>query len=143
MSRFKFKEIILVDDDDVVALLVKKMLSNINFGGKISVLKNGLVALNLIETKMLEDNKGSEFGPSLILLDLNMPIMDGWGLLESLKDFPNSVVDIFKIAIVTNSSNPSDQLKALEYPNILGYLTKPLSPEIFLDFLSKEGLYEE
>lgn len=143
MKRFKIKEIILVDDDDVVALLIRKILNKINFGGKVSVLKNGLEGLNFIETRIFEDNQGSEFGPSLILLDLNMPIMDGWGLMESLKEFPNSVGDFFKIAIVTNSYNPSDQLKALEYPEILGYLNKPLSLQIFLDFLIKEGLYEE
>ncbi|MEB2787357.1 response regulator [Algoriphagus persicinus] len=143
MKHFKFKEIILVDDDEVVALLIKKMLNKINFEGEVSFLKNGLEALNIIEARISKDIQGPEYGPCLILLDLNMPIMDGWGLMESLKEYPNSVMEVFKIAIVTNSYNPSDQLKALEYPNILGYINKPLSPEIFLDFLIKEDLYEE
>lgn len=142
MKPFKIKEIILVDDDAVVALIMNKILNKIRFEGKISTLKNGYEALKTIEARIAEGFQTQDYD-SLILLDLNMPIMDGWGFLESLKGHPTSVLEIFKIAIVTNSYNPSDQLKALKYPNIIGYLNKPLSPEIFIEFLIREGLYQE
>lgn len=143
MKPFKIKEIILVDDDAVVALLVNKILNKIKFEGKISTLINGYEALKTIEAKIAEGIQANDYRPSLILLDLNMPIMDGWEFLESLKGHPSSALEIFKIAIVTNSCNHSDQLKALKYPNIIGYLNKPLSPEIFLEFLIRKELYKE
>ncbi len=79
-------------------------------------------------------NKKNQEPPKYILLDLNMPIMDGFDFMKyyqdhyANKDFPT------KIIIVTSSTRVSDYNKAMSFPFVLDYKTKPL-PEKYIESL--------
>lgn len=74
----KIKNLALVDDDDVFVYLTRKVLEQTEMVDKIKVFGNGSEAI-----KFLKENAGNpEILPEIILLDLNMPIMDGWAFLE-------------------------------------------------------------
>lgn len=64
--------------------------------------------------------------PDLLLLDLNMPVMDGWEVLDALRQHPEIKI---RVAILSSSVDPEDQARASRYPNVIGYLSKPLDHE--------------
>lgn len=77
---------------------------------------------NLVETNQ-------EF-PSLILLDINMPAMDGWAFLEQYRAFPEAARSKTTIYLFSSSDHPNDLAKKEMYPEVLDFLAKPLSEEV-------------
>lgn len=78
--------------------------------------------------KLMAENK-EEF-PSLILLDINMPAMDGWQFLNEFRNFPDAVRNKTTIYLFSSSDHPSDIEKKQMYPEVIDFLTKPLSEEV-------------
>ncbi|WP_306352905.1 response regulator [Flavobacterium sp. '19STA2R22 D10 B1'] len=110
----------IVDDDSIFTYGVKKLMEISNFCERILVFHNGLDAIQHI--KVLINNK--ETLPEVLLLDLNMPIMDGWQFLdEIIKIEPANSITIF---IVSSSIDSHDHEKALEYKRISKFIIKPI-----------------
>ncbi|HEY0742545.1 MAG TPA: response regulator [Chryseosolibacter sp.] len=126
------KNVLLVDDDVVFTFLNKRIISALDFVNEIDVAQNGLQAIELLGKLV----KGSNRLHDIILLDLNMPIMDGFGFLEAFKraDLPNK--EQVKIIILTSSIHPEDIQRAKNY-GVTSYLTKPLREEGLLAEISK------
>lgn len=118
------KNVLLVDDDVVFNFLNQKVISALDFVNEIDTAQNGQQAMDLL-CRYIE---GSRRLPDIILLDLNMPILDGFGFLEAFKsiDMPNKAH--VKIIIVTSSIHPEDIQRAKDY-GVTSYLTKPLREE--------------
>ena len=74
----KIKNLALVDDDDIFVYLTKKTIEQTNLVENIKVFTNGKSAFEFL----LKNANNLELLPEIILLDLNMPIMDGWQFLE-------------------------------------------------------------
>lgn len=62
-----------------------------------------------------------------MLLDINMPLMDGWQFLEALQSQFPEVYDLTKIYIVTSSIAFSDKERFQDFPKLAGFLSKPLN----------------
>lgn len=81
---------------------------------------------------VLEENysndAGKEFCPAFILLDLNMPMMDGFEFLEAFQGKYAACSGKITVCILSSSSAVKDQQKALQYP-ISGFIIKPLTEE--------------
>ncbi len=107
-------EIWLIDDDRIQNLICSKLLNRMYPEAKLVSFINPLVPLQ----KLL--NGGS---PCMILLDINMPEMNGFDFLENLNLREISA----KIIMLSSSINPNDILKSELYPQVLGYITKPLT----------------
>ena len=118
----KKKNVLLVDDDQVFNLLNKKTLQTLDIIGEIHTARNGSEALELINEYYLK----SRALPEIILLDLNMPIMDGFGFIEAFYRLQLPKLERTLIIIVTSSDNPRDLRRAKEL-GIQSYLNKPLS----------------
>jgi len=82
---------------------------------------NGKEAIDLFNSYYQESRQL----PDIVLLDLNMPIMDGFGFLEAFKRLPSPDKENVKIIVVTSSQDPNDISRAKEL-GIKQYLTKPL-----------------
>lgn len=128
------KNILLVDDDNIFNFLNTKLLRQSGIADEIHTAINGKEALDLLNNYYT----GTFALPDVILLDLNMPVMDGFSFLEAFKKLSLPKKEKVKIIIVTSSENPKDRAKAKEMGVAL-YLTKPLSKEILLDALQSTG----
>ena len=118
----KKKNVLLVDDDQIFNLLNPKTLQMLGVVGEIHVARNGSEALELLNQYYI----GSRALPEVILLDLNMPIMDGFGFIEAFHKVNIPNIENTLIIVVTSSDNPADMKRAKEL-GITNYLTKPLS----------------
>jgi len=122
----KIKNILLVDDDDTSNFINKLVLRSMAIAGEIIVSTNGEDALDYLKNESLKKKSGEY--PTLILLDINMPIMNGFEFLDAIKNSPEINDKDLHVCMLTSSTNPEDIRRAKEY-NIYGYLDKPLTPE--------------
>ena len=111
----------LIDDDEVFVFLTKKAIERTHLVELIRVFSNGLDAIDFLR----ENSNNVDALPEIILLDLSMPIMDGWQFLDEIQTNPEfSKIPTY---ILTSSIDPSDKSKSQSFPNVKGYLTKPLT----------------
>lgn len=143
MGNFKIKEIMFIDDDEIVKLVGVKVLKRIGYTNQISYFNNGIEALENILSRISGNELIVESQPVLILLDINMPKMNAWEFLDEFTKIDPKWKCKFKVVIVTSSFNPEDKSKAFSYSEIADYTNKPLSALIFKDFLIKHNYYEE
>jgi|AntRauTorckE5430_2_1112549.scaffolds.fasta_scaffold27776_2 CheY-like chemotaxis protein len=109
-----YHKIFLVDDDKIFLLTAKFSLKRVFPNADIQSFNNAEEAISrLIKEK-----------PDLLLLDLNMPVMDGWTFLEELEQRGSAVT--FPIYIVSSSIDPSDISRANEHDHVMGFIEKPL-----------------
>lgn len=117
----KVINILLVEDDNLDAIDLKRSLDRVGILYKMKIAKNGEEALQLLSD---EDDQAVFSGkPDILLLDLNMPRMNGLEFLQGLRSH-ESWKDI-KVFVLTTSDESEDK-KAAAKLGISGYITKPL-----------------
>lgn len=117
MKMKTFNRTCIIDDDSIYVFGAKKLMEFTKFCEDVTVFKNGQDALTHFQNEM-------DDLPCLILLDINMPIMDGWQFLNEF-----SKLDVSKkipVFMISSSIDPVDQDKAKTYPIVKDYLDKPL-----------------
>lgn len=126
-----FDKILCIDDDPITLMLCKKVVERVAFAKEVITAKNGEEAIqyfdNLFEEKKINDS--IEY-PRLVLLDLNMPVMDGWEFLESYmrKEYQNVFIST-RFIVLSSSIDPYDVNKSKTYP-VIGFLSKPITKEM-------------
>ena len=124
----KTRETVCIIDDDLIhQFIMKKLVRDINCDKekKILVFSNGLEGITYLKNTI--DKK--EDLPDIILLDLNMPVMDGWGFLNEYEDLFPRLGKKIEIYILSSSDNPRDIERVKEYQRVSGYLIKPITEE--------------
>jgi CheY-like chemotaxis protein len=130
----KVIHILLVEDDDIDIMNVKRAFKKNNVQNPLTVAEDGLKALEIL--KSLKAN--NEPVPKIILLDLNMPRMGGIEFLAELrKDEDLKDISVF---VMTTSSEETDIVDAYRL-NVAGYIVKPLSIEQFINAVSTLNNY--
>tara|TARA_R110002124_G_scaffold933_1_gene4817 strand:- start:11668 stop:12099 length:432 start_codon:yes stop_codon:yes gene_type:complete len=123
--------ILLVDDDEMVNCLNTIRISKAGIADEIETVLNGQKALEfLTSTGQFVTNVNSTTRPLLIVLDINMPVMDGWEFIEEYQKTDVSEKDKIIIVMHTTSTNPADQLRAESIPEISSFTKKPLTQEL-------------
>lgn len=112
------KNILLVDDEPISHFINIKVIEMAGIDSDIKTVLNGQEALEYLEEKAV--------APDLIFLDINMPVMDGFGFLRSFKEMEISNKDMVKIIMLTSSVNSADVEKAMTF-GIEAFLAKPLT----------------
>ena len=125
----------IVDDDPIFVYGAKRMLELANFCNGFLVFNNGHDALFKLKALI----KSGEELPDLILLDLNMPIMDGWQFLDNFTKIKLEKKII--IYIVSSSIDPVDIEKSKEYEAVSNFVVKPISFNKIKELM--EGLSDE
>jgi CheY-like chemotaxis protein len=123
----KVYKALIVDDDTTSIYLTKIIVEKAGITHQIYTAENGQEALEVIETSFLEGHEGQNASwPELILLDINMPVMNGFEFLEAFDQRWGLNPDITKIYLLTSSTDPKDVEKAKQYA-LAGYIEKPLT----------------
>ncbi len=118
----KLKRILLVDDDNINNFINQRLIKKLNIAEEVNVAVNGEEAIKVIK------NTCDHECPDLILLDINMPVMDGFEFLEEYKKLPIANKDKVVIVMLTTSTNQNDMGRSKNIP-IRGFLNKPLTED--------------
>ena len=114
----KLKSILLIDDDAVSNMVTEMMLTDIEAAKEIKIVFNGEEAVGYLEERC------NEF-PELILLDINMPLMNGFDFLDYWER--SGLTGDSKICMFTTSALREDKERAKYYSDVIAYVEKPLS----------------
>jgi CheY-like chemotaxis protein len=124
--------IMCIDDDLITLMLFKKVVQKAAFAKEIINATNGEEAITLINKITDLETK-----PQLIFLDLNMPIMGGWEFLDLFNASNYFSSNNTKVIILTSTIDPKDIKKSKSYPNVIEFLSKPITVEM-LDYLKNK-----
>lgn len=128
----KFQAILLVDDDEATNYLHELYLKEWGITENIFTALNGQEALEFLQT----NEEFHTLGKSLILLDINMPVMDGFEFLEAYEDLESKYKADIVVVMLTSSLHSSDKNKASNLKALEGYINKPLSKERMMEILN-------
>lgn len=119
-------KVLLIDDDPINNLVNKKQLERQGSEINITVFQEAKAALDFLDKINSNDSL-------LILLDINMPQVDGWDFLEGVKGrLPN-----IKIVMLTSSIDAKDRQRAFAYQHVVDYIIKPLTREKAAELLTQ------
>ncbi|MBL7929762.1 MAG: response regulator [Bacteroidia bacterium] len=132
----KLYNILLVDDDQVDVMNVQRAFKKNNIQNPLHVANNGMDAFDLL--RGTEGRQKIIPTPRLILLDINMPRMNGIEFLRELRKDP--VLRFISVIIMTTSNDDKDKFEAYNL-NVAGYIVKPVSFEKFVNAVSVLNTY--
>ena len=119
--------IVLVDDDAVDVMNVKRAFARGGVANQLYVAGDGIEALALLRSGTVPTER------RLILLDINMPRMNGLEFLRALRQDP--VLQPTPVVRLTTSGDERDRVEAYRL-NVAGYLLKPVTPAAFLELMT-------
>ena len=120
----------IIDDDKLTVKLMSILISKNDFCEEVESFYNARDAI----TKLKQNAADNEMLPDAILLDLNMPVMDGWQFLDEFISLP--ITKEIHIFIMTSSIDPADIEMATTYKVVKEYIMKPITTQK-LDVLCK------
>ncbi|WP_323757108.1 response regulator [Roseivirga sp.] len=119
----------IIDDDPIFVFGAKRMMELADFCNGFMVFQDGRKALDGLSAIVASGNNL----PELILLDLNMPVMDGWQFLD---EFTKIKIDKkITLYIVSSSIDSEDFNKAETYEVVSNYIVKPITMDALKDIL--------
>lgn len=115
------KKVLIIDDDDLSIFLIGMTIEEIVFIESHDSVTSGWEALNYL--------RDEEKAPDLILVDLNMPEMDGYEFIQRFEEDHWKKLPETRVIVVTSSQRDSDKTKSLSFPSVIGFVQKPISEE--------------
>ncbi|WP_082217646.1 response regulator [Dyadobacter psychrophilus] len=125
--------ILLVEDDEVDVMNVKRAFKKNNISNPLVVASNGIEALEVLRSVSPDRPR-----PKIVLLDLNMPRMGGIEFLKEIRQDPE--LSSLSVFVMTTSNEDSDKIEAFNL-NVAGYILKPLSMDRFISAVSTLNSY--
>ncbi len=122
-DSFKFERVLLIDDNDIDNFINERMITTNQFSKAVIVKNSAEAAL-----QFLKDNDGNDaVMPQLIFLDLNMPVMDGFGFLAEFEKLSDTIKNSAKVIVLSSSISPEDINRASTNAYVVKYVNKPLN----------------
>ena len=129
--RIKNKPILLVEDDQIDAMTVKRSLKELHVTNKLVHVENGEEALDHLRDSASER-------PCIILLDLNMPKMGGIELLQEIKH--DALLRVIPVVVLTTSAEQQDKVESFNL-GVAGYMAKPVDYHHFVEVMRSIDTY--
>lgn len=123
----------LIDDDEIFTYIIKKIIEESEIAEQITIFGNGRDAINYL-TEVAEEEA---LLPKVIFLDLNMPLLDGWGFLDEYIRLKPKLCKKINLYVITSSVSTYDHEKSKEYSDITDFIVKPLAKEKFIAIVKK------
>jgi CheY-like chemotaxis protein len=127
----KFDLLYVVDDDEIYQFIVKRIISESCVANEIKGFLNGKDAIETLKSAIEHPDQI----PEIILLDLTMPVMDGWQFLEQYILLKPKIGKRVTIYVVSSSVNPVDVERARHIEHVSDYVVKPITKDKFMDLL--------
>lgn len=124
---------IIIDDSKEDCYLIKKRLQTLNQSFDI---KSFLSAHEAFDHIITNSNDASTLPKSIIILDIYMPLMDGFEFVEAFENLPKAVQDRYLICALTSSINKSYIERISTYQSVKFFLEKPIKTESLLDLIA-------
>ena len=113
-------KVLIIDDDDLSIFLMGLTIDEIDFIEKYDSVNSGWEALRFFE------NCKEGTAPEIILLDLNMPEMDGYEFIQHFEGKFAKKFQKTQIIVITSSQRESDRSRSLAFESVIGFINKPL-----------------
>ena len=123
----------IIDDDPIFVFGAQRLMKMSNFCKGFLIFHDGEQALNHLAPVLRGTVKSAI--PDVILLDINMPILDGWQFLDAIINI--EVVKKITIFIVTSSIDPRDKEKAKSYASVKNFVVKPITQDKLNDLMEQ------
>lgn len=115
--------LLVIDDDDINIFIIKKIVEKTGYEAKMVAKTNGQLAIDYINELV---GTGQDL-PQLILIDINMPVLNGWEFLEAYEKL--GIEQNIDMYMLSSSVYENDIEKAKTYKTVKGFISKPLSIE--------------
>ena len=124
--------ILLVDDDEVDVMTVRRAFTKANIVNKLFVASDGIQALDMLRNNGVPDSR------RIVLLDLNMPRMNGIEFLREVR--ADRALHALTVVVLTTSNEDRDRVEAYQL-NVAGYLLKPVTFRAFAEVMATLNKY--
>ena len=130
------KKVLCVDDDSISLTISQMLLKRTGFADEVVTAIDGSDALDYFESLFAQEPSEAVVAPELILLDINMPVMNGWQFLEEYAHLRSDLQKNITIYMVSSSVDEYDIRKSKEFKTVSDYIIKPIQKEKFSQVLS-------
>ncbi|HEY1060733.1 MAG TPA: response regulator [Daejeonella sp.] len=142
MPYEQLKKVLCINDNEVTLWIQKQILNKSKFTEEVITVFNGFEGLEYYKSLINGNTENQNNFPGLILLDLHMPVMDGWEFLYRFSSEIYPHCKNTKVIITSYSIDEVDSERAKKYPFIVDFLTSSLSVD-YLESLPRSLLSDE
>ncbi|MDQ3071878.1 MAG: response regulator [Bacteroidota bacterium] len=125
MNTYRFKTVLLIDDNTIDNFINTKLITKAGFSEKVIEKTSAISALDF-----LREIKNEEEVPDVILLDIMMPVMDGFEFLEQYDKMPADVKSKSRVVMLSSTESFKDLNRANSNPYVYKFLNKPLTEAV-------------
>lgn len=126
-------DLLVIDDDDINIFIIKKIVEKTGYEARMVAKTNGQLAIDYLKELI---GSGQPL-PHLILIDINMPVLNGWEFLESYEKL--GVEKNIDMYMLSSSVYENDIEKAKTYKTVKGFISKPLSIERLIELFEDKN----
>lgn len=127
----KVKIVCIIDDDSIYRFTVQKYIEMLKLAEQVQSYGDGEAAMEALKANINQEDKL----PDIILLDVNMPIMDGWDFIEEFSQLHPSLPKKVHVYMVTSSIDSRDKERASRISEISDFVIKPITEEQLIEII--------
>ncbi len=136
-NMYQLTNIIIIDDSQEDSYLIKKRLETLGVNVNIFSFSSAHEAYNHIHSNNFDVD--AQAAKNIIILDIYMPLMDGFEFVEEFERLPTDIQDKYTICALTSSISKSNMEKIISYQSVKFFLEKPIKTESLSELISDQN----